>query len=238
MHGPVGLQTMSSALPDAVHYHRWILKQIEPWMRGAALEVGSGYGQYTRHLARHVKTLLAVDCDAECVARLQEMPPNVSATVADLMDPNFAHQTGKAAYDVAVCLNVLEHLEDDVSVLHRLGQALKPGGRLVLLVPAHPGLYGPMDALAGHFRRYTRRSMRRCLRAAGFQTLLLRYFNPLGGVGWWLNAKLVRPRHLSDPRVNWQILWYDRYVQPLSRLLDPLTRRFFGQSLWAIAQRP
>jgi SAM-dependent methyltransferase len=237
MDGPTGFSTMSSAMPEAVNYHRWLLGLIRPWLEGRALEVGFGYGQYTAELARHLKELVAVDCDPACVARLRR-PSNVVAVVADLTDPDFARQVGGGAFDVVVCLNVLEHLADDAGVLRQFAQVLRPGGRLLLIVPAHPRLYGPMDALAGHFRRYTRAGLGRLLTDTGFLCRALRYVNPLGAIGWWVNAKIIRPRDLSAPLVNKQILWYDRYVQPVSRWLDPVTRRFFGQSLWAVAERP
>jgi SAM-dependent methyltransferase len=238
MDGPVGFKTMSSALPDAKRYHGWILRMLVPWLRGIALEAGFGYGQYTPKLACHVDRLVAIDCDPECVQRLQGRIANTQAQVADLTNPGFADDVGRATYDVVVCLNVLEHIEDAVSTLTSFYEALKPGGVVLLLVPAHPKLYGPMDEMAGHFRRYTRHSMRQSLRASGFRVARLQYFNPLGGLGWWLNARLVRPSSLSDPLINRQILWYDRFVLPFSRLLTPLTRRFFGQSLFAVARRP
>jgi SAM-dependent methyltransferase len=229
---------MSSALPLARNYHRWILDLITPHLRGAVLEIGCGYGQYTVELARHVECLVSIDCDAECVARMSCLPDHVEARIADLTALDFLDRVGADSYDGIVCLNVLEHLDDDRAALSRLWAALKPGGRLLLIVPAHPALYGPMDALAGHFRRYVRRSLRGRLSESAFEIDELRYINPLGGLGWWVNAKLFRPTDLSAPNINRQILGYDRFVQPLSRVLDRVTRSFFGQSLWAVARRP
>lgn len=238
MEGPIGYETMSSALPDAKNYHRWILDLIQPRLRGCGLEVGCGYGQYSPLLAAHLDHLVAVDCDSVCVSKLQQQMPQATGKVADLTCDSFTTTVGKASIDVAVCLNVLEHIPDDVAALRRMAGTLKPGGELLLLVPAHEALYGPMDRFAGHFRRYNRALLRERLTAAGLEPVQIRYFNSLGGLGWWVNAKWVRPKGLSDPMVNRQILWYDRYVQPVSRALDPLTRGFFGQSCWAVARQP
>ncbi len=234
---PIGFETMSSALPDAINYHRWLMSLLEPWLRGRVLEVGSGYGQYTVEIARHVQSLRAIDCDAECLARLRGLPGHVDSMVADLSDPDFAQRVGTSSYDAIVCLNVLEHIEGDAQALRALHHALAPGGCLLLIVPAHQALYGPMDAMAGHVRRYGRLDLGSRLEAAGYAVRELRYVNPLGGLGWWVNAKLLRPKNLSAPMVNRQILWFDRYVQPVSRRLDPLTSRWFGQSLWAVGER-
>ncbi|MBV9124585.1 MAG: class I SAM-dependent methyltransferase [Planctomycetes bacterium] len=227
---------MSSALPQAVKYHGWLMELTRPWLRGQALEAGFGYGQYTPYFARHTERLVAVDCDPVCVERLRAQLPEVEARVADLTDPEFALRVGRAVFDVIICLNVLEHIQDDAQTLAQFREALRPGGRLLLIVPAHPALYGSMDAMAGHFRRYTRSELRRRLIAAGYRIRRLRYINPVGGLGWWANAKLFKPRDLSAPMVNRQILWYDRYVQPLSRLVTPLTAPFFGQSVWVVAE--
>ena len=238
MSTPTGFSTMSSALPAAVNYHNWLLALVRPWLRGRALEVGFGYGQYTRQLARHVDRLVAADVDPQCLEQFRDRPANVELTVADLNDADFARRVGVAAYDVIVCLNVLEHIEDDRAVLGQFREALKPGGRVCLVIPAHAALYGPMDALAGHFRRYSREEFRARLLGAGYRVRELSYINPLGALGWWVNAKVLKPRDLSAPSVNRQILLYDRYVQPVSEWLNPLTARFFGQSLWAVGERP
>lgn len=238
MNGPTGFSTMSSALPDAVNYHRWLLDLVAPWLRGRAMEIGFGYGQYTRELARHVDRLLAVDVDPECLDQFQDRPPNVDVTIADLTDPEFAERVGVGAFDAIVCLNVLEHIDDDRGVLKQFYRVLRPGGRVCLIIPAHAALYGPMDEMAGHFRRYSRSQFQERLVGAGYEVRQLSYINPLGALGWWVNAKLLKPKDLSAPGVNRQILLYDRYVQPVSKLLNPLTTRLFGQSLWAVGERP
>lgn len=225
-------------MPEAMNYHRWLIALVTPWLKGKALEVGFGYGQYTYEIAGCVDELVAIDCDQECLENFKDRPDNVRLMAADLTDPRFAERVGLGAFDAIMCLNVLEHIADDLATLERFRQSLKPGGHLMLIVPAHPALYGSMDAMAGHYRRYTRTSLRNRFADAGYRIREVRYINPLGALGWWVNAKIVRPKDLSAPIVNKQILWYDRFVQPLSRFLSPLTCRIFGQSLWAVAERP
>jgi hypothetical protein len=66
---------------------------------------------------------------------------------------------------------VLEHIPDDVGSLRALHRMLQPGGRLVLLVPALPAIYGTLDEALGHVRRYTAGELRKKYRQAGFRTV-------------------------------------------------------------------
>jgi SAM-dependent methyltransferase len=187
-------------------------------------------------MATLVDELVAVDLDPDCLGIEHSLPNHVKLLVADVSDEGFPEIAGHRSFDRTVCLNVLEHIEDDVGALGVLRECLKPGGRLLLLVPAHPSLYGPMDRMAGHHRRYTRGMLRRRMEAAGLAPVKVRYINPVGGLGWWVNARFGQPSSLSDPSINRQILWFDRYVQPISRILSPLSSRWFGQSLWAVGE--
>jgi hypothetical protein len=90
--------------------------------------------------------------------------------------------------------------------------------------------------LAGHFRRYTTRRLRELLSNQPVEIVRLNYFNPIGGLGWLAN-RLKRHNSLNDSAVNGQIVLFDKYVVPLSRALDPLSRNFFGQSVICIARR-
>src|SRR5678809_1721825 len=85
----------------------------------------------------------------------------------DVTDPrSFPHPTG--LFDTAICLNVIEHIRDDVQAFRNLSAVLTPGGRAIILVPNVPFLYSPLDAAVGHYRRYTRRLLAERGRRAGF----------------------------------------------------------------------
>ena len=117
-----------------------------------------------------------------------------------------------------------------------MANALSTGGHLLILVPALQQLYGDLDRLAGHYRRYHKSSMLKACGGAPIEILKLCYFNPIGGLAWWVNS-LARHESLDDGAVNAQIRIFDKYVLPASRLIDPLTREFFGQSLICIARK-
>jgi SAM-dependent methyltransferase len=237
-----GLSTMSSALPDAVNYHAWILELILPELGKRVLEIGPGNGQYTKALITETEYLLAADIDQECIVNLAKELPEAEGLTADLESSDWVEAVcgagcGKERFDTVLALNVLEHIKDDAAAFTRIHDVLLPGGRLLLLVPAHFALYGEMDRLAGHWRRYNKRQLRQKLNAAGLEPQKLEYINPIGAAGWWVNALFHKPPSLSSWAVNRQILWFDKYAVRLSRTLTPLTKAFFGQSLWCSAIR-
>src|SRR5208282_5810985 len=134
-----------------------------------------------------------------------------------------------------LCCSVLEHIPEDGAAVKQLMSILPAGGHLLLYVPAFPALYTDLDRLAGHCRRYTRKSLA-ALVPAEADILRLDYVNPIGGLGWWLNGKV--PHHsLDSSAVNGQIAVFDKYILPVSRLLTPLFRHVFGQSLICVLRR-
>lgn len=234
-----GFSTMSSSMPDAVNYHGWLSSLVKNCANGSSLlEVGPGYGQYTIEWAQSFSRVVAADIDQECVEHLERELPEVESLVADLSHSEWVESvTRQGLFDNVVALNVLEHIEDDTSALRSMHAALNDGGRAILLVPAHQKLYGTMDSLAGHHRRYSKRDLSDKMSDAGFRVRTCRYLNPIGGVGWWVNAVLLKPQDLSGAGVNRQILFFDRWLVHLSKLVSPLMGCVFGQSLWCCGEK-
>jgi hypothetical protein len=125
----------------------------------------------------------------------------------------------------------LEHIEQDETALRDIYDLLEPGGRLLLLVPAHPWLYGSLDQHLGHRRRYRREELRKRLETTGFRVVYLQYFNRIGILGWFLNSRIFRRKGLS----SFQLRIYNLFV-PLFKLerFFPLP---FGISLLAVGEK-
>ncbi len=121
------------------------------------------------------------------------------------------------------------HIDDDVRALQSIATMLRPGGRAVVLVPALRALYGSLDRELGHYRRYSPQALADLVRQGGFHAHRLFYFNAVGALGWWANAKLLRKRRISRS----QLELFDALV-PLLRLEDQF-RFLLGQSLIAVA---
>jgi SAM-dependent methyltransferase len=144
--------------------------------------------------------------------------------------PSLAAAAGQ--YDFVLCQNVLEHIEDDAGAAAAMAAALRPGGRLGILVPAHPRLYGAMDSKFGHHRRYTRDRLRSVVEGAGLELTDLYSFNLLGVLGWW-----AKKRSGATQLGARSLALYERIVV-LWRPVEGRLRPRWGLSLIAHGRRP
>lgn len=217
-------------LGAADRFTAWVGGVIGPYLGRSVLEVGCGTGTFTRLLAHAAARVVAVDLDPGFVAAARAATashPHVRVECADATAAGMPRD-----FDTVVMLDVLEHVADDVGLLRKLREALAPGGRIILKVPALPALFSPLDAAIGHHRRYSRRSLRRAMEAAGYAPVLCRPFNALGILGWWLNGTVLKRR---TPPAE-QVALFDRLV-PWLRRLERLTGPPVGLSLIAVATR-
>jgi protein-L-isoaspartate O-methyltransferase len=222
-------------LSQAEAFTRWVLDEISPWLGQRILEVGCGIGTYTAELAVGARKIVAMDMERafvdEATRRLRQHP-NVQLICGDATAANPSTPSDEA-FDTVILLDVLEHIEDDVALLARLGSRLGPGGHLILKVPAMPSLYSPMDQAIGHWRRYDKTGLTDVISRAGLEVVCIWSFNAAAVPAWWWNGRVLKRR--SPPQE--QVALYNRLV-PLLRPLDRLARLFCGISLVAVARRP
>jgi len=230
-----GAETYSSAIATAYRYMHWMLSPFRQYLHGDVVEVGIGHASYFEAL-KDCGRYLGIDIDEDSVADARRRFPGTRFERADILAPGFLEPILPGGADAILSINVLEHIEDDATAIRNMVGAVKPGGAVLVSVPAHMSLYNDMDRLAGHCRRYRREDMQRLFAGLPVRLERLSYFNPIGGLGWWAN-RFRRHESLNSDAVNGQIVIFEKYVLPFSRALDPLTRGFFGQSLVCAARR-
>src|SRR5262249_576320 len=166
----LALTATLNQLAELDRYNHWIYEQIASPMRRRILEVGSGTGNITQFLCAHGEEVMVTDVVPSYRNELQQLfgaRPNVQVGKFDLNREASAELVARS-FDSVVCLNVLEHIEDDLFALEQMHRVLAPGGKMALLVPAHQFLYGEFDRAVGHYRRYDKRELLTKLKQAGF----------------------------------------------------------------------
>jgi len=218
-------------MTEAHNYNRWLFERVSSAVGDRVMEIGSGTGTMTRFLLDR-ELVLGLEVVPDYVEELREQfreHPNVRIEGVDITSTDY--DFAALRLDSAVSFNVFEHIPDDVAAMRQVYHALCPGGRLGLLVPAHRALYGPLDELIGHQRRYGKRELSEKLRSVGFHVDSVAYSNPVGALGWLVNVKLLRQPQLKAVRA------YDRLV-PVMAEAERLVRPPFGLSVVAIAHKP
>lgn len=205
-----------AAMAGAANYNAAILNHLLCWVRGQRLlDFGAGDGRFAEKLR-------ALGHQVKCLEPDEHYPAD-ARLLLDLRGESF---------ETIYALNVLEHIGDDEAALWALRQRLLGHGHLYLFCPAFPILYGNMDKLAGHYRRYTKRELLSKLRWAGFRVDHIEYFDSLGFLAGLLYKILGGSGKLSLAQVR----FYDRWIFPPSRLLDKLLSRLIGKNLIVVAQ--
>jgi glycosyltransferase involved in cell wall biosynthesis len=198
-------------------FNGWLVRQLAPFVGRRVLEAGSGIGNLTEFFLDRER-LACVDVDPFYVERLSQRYghlANLSFHQADLSQLHNCNALCKARLDTIICINVLEHIENDAKVLRNFYELLQPGGHAMLLVPANPRLYTGVDKALGHFRRYTRQELVSKMRDAGFDVVESKGFNRLGSLGWFVSGKLLGRTTLSAG----QMKLYE-WLLPLAKLVD------------------
>jgi 2-polyprenyl-3-methyl-5-hydroxy-6-metoxy-1,4-benzoquinol methylase len=222
------------ALSEAPKFNRWMADTIAPYAGERVLEIGAGSGNMTRQLCRGRKLYLATDLEHEHLEQLRAAfrhRPRLQVHPLDATNPADFVQF-QDQLDTVVCLNVLEHIEDDKGTLERIRTILEPGGRLILLVPNDPAVYGSIDAAIGHFRRYTQPGLQALLESAGYEFERMLEFNRVSRPGWIFTGKVLKAKTLSPStmKIFNRFVWLWRRID--SHLPWPPT------SIIAIARRP
>jgi glycosyltransferase involved in cell wall biosynthesis len=181
-------------LNRAPRFTKWMADVIRPYVGQRVLEIGAGTGNLTAQL---IPRLLywATDINPLYLMYLENVGRSRPYMRVGFTDAEKAESYPKEqTFDTVICLNVVEHLVDDRGALLNIRSVLDAGGRAVILVPCGPGLYGTLDEVLGHQRRYTRESLEKLVTNAGFELDKMLEFNRVGVIAWWLNGRVLRRR--------------------------------------------
>jgi len=219
---------------SATHrFNRWMADTIRPWVGDTVLEIGAGMGNLTMKLLPRAQYVVS-DIDPlhlDFLSQVLAESTRVRVERADLESrEDFDRLAGQ--FDTVVCLNVVEHVNQDELALSNIHRALMPGGRACILVPQIPEIYGTLDKVLGHYRRYTQMELAGKMEQAGFVVEKIFSFNRPAVPAWWLNGRILRATNFG--RIQLKI--YDSLVWLFRRIDKFLPWR--GVSVIAIGRKP
>jgi glycosyltransferase involved in cell wall biosynthesis/phospholipid N-methyltransferase len=203
-------------LARAPRFNAWMADTVRPFCGRRVLEIGSGTGNLTRRLIPRDQ-YVASDINPLYLSTLRSLTADRPYLDVALTDVTRAESFPRVegGFDTVVCLNVVEHVDDDVGALGNIRAVLGRDGQAIVLVPQGPEVFGSLDEVLGHKRRYTRASLAKLADDAGFEVRQVVEFNRVGRPAWWLNGKLLRRRDFG----LFQIMTLN-LLTPLFRLVD------------------
>jgi glycosyltransferase involved in cell wall biosynthesis len=221
------------SLTGTPQYLSWLTQVLRPHLGGSVLEIGAGLGNLTARLMARKLQYVAVESEPLYLHALRNRflrTPNVTVSSLDVDHPaDYTPWTGQ--FDTAVCINVLEMVQDPSAVLASVRGCLAPDGAILVLVPQGPALYGSLDRALGHVRRYSSQELDQLFQQTGFRTETILQFNKIGAVAWWIFGKLLAQKRIDKPSLK----IFDKTVW-LWRRIDSLLP-WPGLSLVGIAKR-
>jgi ubiquinone/menaquinone biosynthesis C-methylase UbiE len=218
----------------ASNWKKYFGAYLMPYLNGTVLEVGAGIGGTTMHLCNgSQKKWVCLEPDPSLFSELEEKIqdhelPNccipIKGTIASLPP----HEK----YNTILYIDVIEHIENDISELMEAEKLLCDNGYLIVLVPAHQFVYNSFDKSIGHFRRYNKRML---LRTAPPNLKLKKiiYLDSMGLVASILNRFFLKQKYPTAK----QIKMWDKSLVRISKVTDFILNYKIGKTLIAIWQK-
>lgn len=213
-----------------------VVSLFSEYLGSRVLEVGGGLGQISDVLIDDDIDLVTLEPDAHLFGKLKEKYDQLSNPEVQNLTVEGLLVEGKLAaeFDSAIYVNVLEHIADDNSELINVGKLLRTGGNVVIFSPALPILYGTMDGLSGHFRRYTKSELIDLVRDSGFEVIHVEYFDFVGIFPYFFMYRFLKVRTIGSGGM----FVYDNIILPISTVLGRLTRgRLIGKNLLIVGSK-
>jgi glycosyltransferase involved in cell wall biosynthesis len=209
-------RSLLNSLTGTPQYVNWVTSLLRPHLGATIFELGAGMGNFTGRLMGKKLRWVAAESDALYLHALRNRFLKTPSVQVESLDPNerTAFVPWQATFESALCVNLLETVDDPAQVVRSLASSLAPGGNMIVLVPHGPSLAGPLDEGLGHKRRFSARQLRTILEQAGLEVVDERDFNKIGSFFWWVSGKLLGQRTMNRVLLKlWdKTVWFWRRV--------------------------
>lgn len=221
--GTDNLEIMSVAVNYNNYLMNLILADIRPGIK--VLDIGAGIGTFAKRVRDNGYDVRCFEPDPV----QSEIIKSNGLSVATCME-----EIESSSLDFIYSLNVLEHIDDDVDALKQWFTLLKPGGRMLIYVPAFQFLYSSMDEKVGHFRRYRKNELIEKSKLAGFSIISAEYADSLG----FFASIVYKYFNSGSGDINLRaLIFYDRFLFPISRVLDFIMHPIVGKNVFLVVER-
>jgi len=224
-------------IAKADNFNKWMYHTIRPYCSGKILEIGSGIGNISKFFLESGADITLSDIRKNYCQYLkksfQDFPNLNDVLKIDLIDKDFEEgfKLQAHSYDTIFALNVVEHIKEDNLAIKNCKYLLKPGGTLIILVPADRFLYNSFDKALGHYRRYNKSTLQSLFLKNDFTILKKEYFNIFGKLGWYISGKLQK----NEVIPKGQMKIFDKLV-PVIKHIDKLFLKSFGLSVIVVGK--
>jgi 2-polyprenyl-3-methyl-5-hydroxy-6-metoxy-1,4-benzoquinol methylase len=220
-----GEQTLK-AISAADKFNLWMYESINKYCSDKILEIGSGIGNISKFYVSNNYNIVLSDIRLQYRQFLNSAFPGHQVLNLDIVHPEFDIVNSQilGSFETIFALNVVEHIQDDQLAVNNMQKLLKPGGNLIILVPAFQCLFNEFDRQLYHYRRYKLSDLER-LKPQNCKTIHSQYFNFMGIFGWFLVGTILKRKII--PESNMRL--YNKLV-PLFKFIDKIIMNKIGLS--------
>ena len=232
-----GMETLN-VVSEADQFNNWMYNTIKPYCSGKILEIGSGIGNISKYFLDDNQNITLSDIRQNYVDILKKQFQDQSSLndvmLVDIVDPDFDTKYAQhlGTFDSIYALNIVEHVKDDKLAIANCKKLLKPGGNLVILVPAYQKLYNLFDEELEHYRRYTMKSLDHIMTENNLKIQKHQYFNFIGIFGWWFTGNILKKKTIPGG----QMKLYNSLV-PIFKIIDKIILNKAGLSVISVGKK-
>jgi 2-polyprenyl-3-methyl-5-hydroxy-6-metoxy-1,4-benzoquinol methylase len=222
------------AIAEADKFNEWMYQQVVPHCKGRILEIGSGIGNISYFFDRDGMDIDLSDIREQYRSYLKKSFEKRAVLDMDIVADGFVEMHGDklGTYDAVFALNVVEHIKDDKLAIMNMIKLLKPGGKIIILVPAYQWLYNGFDVALEHFKRYTKSRLLGIFPTTGAKLIRSWYFNFAGIFGWFLVGSVMKKKLI--PESNMKLY---NVLTPIFKIADKVVLNKMGLSVIAVYQK-
>jgi 2-polyprenyl-3-methyl-5-hydroxy-6-metoxy-1,4-benzoquinol methylase len=223
------------AISNADKFNKWTYQVISPFCKGKILEIGSGVGNISQHFINEKKSISLSDIRSNYRELLNNKFGSNDHSILDIdiAHPNFNSHYQKilGEFDSIICLNVVEHIENDDIAIKNMIKLLKNDGHLIVLVPAFQSIFNNIDRTLEHYRRYNNKTVLKLMAKHGLPIKTF-YFNSMGVLAWFISGKILKNRTIPEGQMK-----IYNYLVPLIKLIDKLIFKKMGLSIVCVIKK-